>query len=97
MNSSRRRNGYFAASLLLVFALLLFSWLTVEVSFPTLEFASDQLLKRLIPLEPFNDIAVSVSRFLWEHRALDLTGQAFVIVAAVICCLALLKPEEVEK
>jgi len=44
-------------------------------------------------MEPFDDIAGKVSRFLWENRALDLTIQAFVIVVAVVCCLALLKPE----
>jgi hypothetical protein len=50
----------------------------------------------LIPMEPFEEIAENTSRFLWESRALDLTMQAFVITTAVICCLALIKPEEVE-
>ena len=64
------------------------------LSFPAFEHrASDA---SLVPAEPFGDIAEHASRFLWEYRALDLTVQAFVITAAVICCLALLKPEEVE-
>jgi len=84
------------ALLVVIVALFIFSWLIFEVNFPVFEAASSMLSTRLIPLEPFNGIAVRVSRFLWEHRALDLTGQAFVIVAAVICCLALLKPEEAE-
>jgi len=64
------------------------------LSFPAFEHrASDA---RLVPAEPFGEIAEHSSRFLWENRALDLTIQAFVISAAVICCLALIKPEEVE-
>ncbi len=64
------------------------------LSFPAFEYrASDA---SLVPAEPFGDIAEHASRFLWEYRALDLTVQAFVITAAVICCLALLKPSEVE-
>ena len=64
------------------------------LSFPAFEYrASDA---GLIPAEPYGDIAEHASRFLWESRALDLTIQAFVITAAVICCLALIKPSEVE-
>ena len=96
MSNNLTRYGSYAALLAIVVMLLLFSWLTVEVSFPAFEFASDLLPRQLIPTEPFNEIAVRVSRFLWENRALDLTGQAFVIVAAIICCMALLKPEEGE-
>ncbi|MBL7079344.1 hypothetical protein ISS39_03375 [Candidatus Bathyarchaeota archaeon] len=64
------------------------------LSFPAFEYrASDA---GLVPAEPYGEIAEHASRFLWEHRALDLTAQAFVITAAVICCLALIKPSEVE-
>ena len=64
------------------------------LSFPAFEYrASDA---GLVPAEPYGDIAEHASRFLWENRALDLTIQAFVITAAVICCLALIKPSEVE-
>lgn len=94
MSNNLSRYGSYAALLVIVVMLLLFSWLTVEVSFPTFEFASTLLPRQLIPAEPFNEIAERVSSFLWENRALDLTGQAFVIVAAIICCMALLKPEE---
>ncbi|MFQ6052846.1 MAG: hypothetical protein ACE5OO_01270 [Candidatus Bathyarchaeia archaeon] len=94
MSSNATKYGSMVAFLVIVVALLLFSWLTVEVSFPSFEFASGLVRRQLIPVEPFNEIAGRVSRFLWEHRALDLIGQAFVIVAAVVCCLALLKPEE---
>ena len=64
------------------------------LSFPAFEHrASDA---SLVPAEPYVEIAEHSSRFLWENRALDLTIQAFVITAAVICCLALIKPAEVE-
>jgi hypothetical protein len=63
------------------------------LSFPAFEYrASDATL---VPAEPYDEIAEHSRRFLWESRALDLTVQAFVITAAVICCLALIKPEEV--
>jgi len=94
MSDNLSRYGSYAAFLVLVVMLLLFSWFTTEVSFPAFEFASDQLPRHLIPAEPFDEIAERVSRFLWENRAQDLTGQAFVIVAAILCCMALLKPEE---
>lgn len=64
------------------------------LSFPTFEYRTSDA--SLVPAEPFGDIAEHASRFLWEYRALDLTIQAFVITAAVICCLALLKSSEVE-
>ncbi|RLI09853.1 hypothetical protein DRO42_03130 [Candidatus Bathyarchaeota archaeon] len=96
MSKNLARYGSFAALVVIVFTLLIFSWLAIEVSFPAFEATSGLLSTRLIPLEPFNGIAARVSRFLWEHRALDLTGQAFVIVAAIVCCLALLKSEEAE-
>ncbi len=64
------------------------------LSFPAFEYRTSDA--SLVPAEPFGDIAEHASRFLWEYRALDLTTQAFVITAAVICCLALIKPSEVE-
>ncbi len=64
------------------------------LNFPSFEHRDST--EGLIPVEPFGEIGENTSRFLWEIRALDLTMQAFVITAAVICCLALIKPEEVE-
>lgn len=85
------RYGNVAAAFTIVLALLVFSWLSVGSDFPVFEFTSDSLHRQLVPVEPFDDIAGLVSRFLWDNRALDLIGQAFVIVASVVCCLALLK------
>lgn len=85
------RYGNVAAAFTIVFAMLMFSWLSVGSDFPVFEFTSDTLNRQLVPVEPYDDIASLASRFLWDNRALDLTGQAFVIVASVVCCLALLK------
>ena len=93
MSGRMARYAAYAAAFAIVISLMLFSWLTIEVDFPAFQY-SGAIRRQLVPAEPYNGIAALVSRFLWEHRALDLTGQAFVIVAAVICCLALLKPEE---
>jgi hypothetical protein len=92
MTDKMTRYGTAGTAFVIVLALLLFSWLTVEVEFPVFEYRSD-LDWKLVPVEPYNDLGASVSRFLWDHRALDLTAQAFVLVAAVTCCLALLKPD----
>lgn len=94
--SKMTRYGTLAAMVAIVSLLLVFSWLTAEVNFPAFQYVSGDLHRQLVPSTPYDDIAGRVSRFLWEHRALDLNSQAFVIVAAVICCLALLKREEVE-
>lgn len=92
MSDNSSEYGLTATFIVIVVTLLIFSWLTVEVSFPV-KFAPSLGRRHLIPVEPFDDIAGKVSRFLWENRALDLTIQAFVIVVVVVCCLALLKPE----
>ena len=65
MSRNTSKNGTFGAVIVIVLSLLLFSWLTIEVSYPTFEFLSDLLPRRLIPLESFNEIALLVSRFLW--------------------------------
>ena len=90
---SKRNYWPITTILVIMITLFVFSWLTVEVDFPAFQY-SEGYSRRLIPAEPYNNIATMVSRFLWEYRALDLTGQAFVIVAAVVCCLALLKTTE---
>jgi len=42
----------------------------------------------------YREITAQVSRFLWQHRALDLVSQSFVVLVAIICCVALLKTRE---
>ncbi|MBS7619099.1 hypothetical protein KEJ21_00405 [Candidatus Bathyarchaeota archaeon] len=97
MSNKIEKYGPIEAIYLIVALLIVFAMIFLEFSYPAFEFVSSRLPRILIPLEPFNDIANKASRFLWEHRALDLTIQAFVIFTAVICCLALLKPDEREE
>lgn len=72
--------------------LLLFSWLGLDVGFPLFQFAPPRFLEQLLGVGALGEIAEGVSKFLWEHRGLDLLIQAFVIVATVVCCMAMLKP-----
>ncbi len=65
--------------------------LTQEIAFPYMEYASTALETLMITPSSYDDITTSVSQFLWQHRAFDLVSQAFVVLAAVICCIALLK------
>lgn len=69
----------------------------INLNFPFYNYLSTPLRNQLIPIEPFDDIAANVSNFLWSNKALDLVDQAFVLTAAVICCLALLKDEGVKE
>lgn len=94
-----RRNiepGSAMAAVIILCIIYLLSTLILSEPFPTLRYAVGIASKPLIPAQPFEGISPGVSRFLWEYRALDVTVQAFVIVVAIICCLALLKPEEAE-
>lgn len=88
--------GSALASVIILCIIFLFSALVLAEPFPTLRYAPGIFSRRLIPTQPFEGLSQGVSRFLWENRALDVTTQAFVIVVAIICCLALLKPEEAE-
>ncbi|MFP3952098.1 MAG: hypothetical protein ACLFVP_08195 [Candidatus Bathyarchaeia archaeon] len=65
----------------------------MEARFPTFKYTGT-LDRKLIPSRPYNEIATGETRFLWDYRSLDLTSQAFVIVVAVVCCLAMLKTGE---
>jgi hypothetical protein len=72
---------------------LIGAWITVEFSFPFLEYASERIDNPQIDNDAYEDITAGVSQFLWENRSLDLISQSFVILAAVICCLTMLKVE----
>jgi hypothetical protein len=94
MSSFIERYWISITAVVIVAGIFVFSIWYQGIAFPTFEYASGSYGGTLIPLDPYNEISGMASRFLWENRALDLTGQAFVIVAAVICCLAMIKPEE---
>jgi len=93
---SNKVTKYYSAmsATIIVTLLLVLSWVMVEQNFPAFQYGDKDIVRQLIPAEPYDDIAADAARFLWGHRALDLNSQAFVIVAAVICCLAMLKVEE---
>lgn len=64
---------------------------TRDISFPYMEYASTALETLMIVPATYDDITTAVSQFLWQHRGFDLVAQSFVVLAAVICCIALLK------
>lgn len=72
---------------------LIGAWITVEFSFPFFKYASDRMDNSQIDNDSYEDITAGVSLFMWENRSLDLISQSFVILAAVICCLTMLKVE----
>ena len=96
MSSKLFRYGSAMSATVIIALLLVLSWITVEEDFPAFQYAQPGVRGPLIPAEPYNGIGENVARFLWDHRALDLNSQAFVIVAAILCSLAMLKAEEGE-
>jgi len=94
MSGKVTRYGSAMSAAVIITLLLVLSWVTVVEDFPAFQYVEKDLMRQLIPAEPYDDIAADEARFLWDNRALDLNSQAFVIVAAVICCLAMLKVEE---
>ena len=67
--------------------------LLLDISFPYMEYSNGEIERSSIPNESYEDITTGVSMFLWNYRSLDLVSQSFVVTAAVICCLAMLKYE----
>jgi NADH-quinone oxidoreductase subunit J len=67
--------------------------LTRDIGFPFLQYASSALESLSISVDSYDTITTAVSRFLWENRSLDLISQSFVVLAAIICCIAMLKIE----
>lgn len=91
MNNSQRVTLNLIFSLAII-AIIIFSYLLpINLDFPFMAYSSVTTKTQFIPVEPFDDIAALVSRFLWSFKALDLIDQAFVLFAAVLGCLALLK------
>jgi multisubunit Na+/H+ antiporter MnhB subunit len=74
-----------------ILAVLIFWTLTVEYTFPLFKYAEPSA--RLVEDET-SIIGPEVSRFLWDYRVIDLIAQAFVLFAAAVCCMALLRPEK---
>ena len=81
--------------IIITFAMLFFiSYNSLDLGFPFFKYASNSINERLVPSEPFDNIAAAVSHFMWDNKSLDLISQAFVLLSAVICSIALMKQEE---
>ena len=76
---------------LIAVEILIGVWLVTDLSFPFHRYMSSALETLLIIPESYEDITLGVSRFLWQYRGMDLFSQSFVIFAAIICCIAMLK------
>lgn len=71
--------------------------LIMSISFP-FRYTSIELEERpSIPDSSYDEITKGVSQFLWNYRGLDLVSQSFVVLVAVISCLAMLKYERGNK
>jgi len=79
----------------IVLAFLILLILIMNYDFPAFEYTGShteptaELVKNNTAV-----IGPEVGRFLWNYRVIDLIAQAFVLFAAAVCCLALLKTEE---
>ena len=78
----------FAISALLFFSLL---FIVIEEPFPVHPFLDGKLM----PIRSLHDIVIDVSRFLWEYRGFDLLMQALWLFVTAMCCLAMLREEDV--
>jgi hypothetical protein len=86
-------NSRLIVTIVVLLILPILVYLVIPI-FPTFEYLDPSLEMELVPLSEYNKIADNSANFIWSYRVLDLTGQAFVIVTAVVCCLALLKSTE---
>ena len=74
-------------------AILVGSWLTFDYGFPLFEYRLSDLVVLNSSTSSYEGITAAVSQLLWGFRSMDLVSQAFVILAAIICCIAMLKNE----
>jgi hypothetical protein len=89
------RGASLAIGLIIAVGILIsLTFVSLNVSFPFHEIGAEGHGSQLVPIEPYKDIAPSVSRFMWETRGQDVALQSFVIFASVICCLAMLKEDD---
>lgn len=92
---SSRGAGLAIGLIIAVGILISLTFVSFTVVFPFHETGPEGHGAQLVPVEPYRNIAPSVSRFMWEMRGQDVALQSFVIFASVICCLAMLKEDDV--
>jgi hypothetical protein len=76
------------------FVILAFYVVIVGYGFPAFERATPA--EELIEVGSADE-GPALSRFLWNHRSIDLIGQAFVLFAAATCCVVMLRSPRKEK
>ena len=81
-----------AGLIMVVIAVILVFIFILENSFPAFCFAKNNWN----PVEVSNQIGAETARFMWNFRSLDLIAQVFVLFAAAIGCLAILREEREE-
>ena len=94
MSENYRVQMILAATIIVFTTFFLLSYNSVDLDFPFFKYGSNTINDRLIPSDPYDNISTLVSRFLWDNKSLELVSQAFVLLAAVMCSIALLKREE---
>ena len=65
--------------------------LGLKLDFPYMEYASGTLESFSIVAGSYDTITTAVSQFIWQVRGMDIILQSFVILASVICTIAMLK------
>ncbi len=84
------KKAQFAISIIAV-ELMVVSVLSFSFKFPYMEYASSAIQSLSVDAGSYDGIVEAVSQFLWQARGMDLIIQSFVILAAVICTIAMLK------
>ena len=69
----------------------------LSLDFPYRKYALDSIASHSIAVGLYDDITAGVSQFLWQVRGMDLIIQAFVILTAVVCTIAMLKMKREDK
>ena len=73
--------------------ILIGSSFTFDYGFPLFEYRLSDLVVITTSTSSYEAITSAVSQLLWGFRSMDLISQSFVILAALICCIAMLKNE----
>ena len=76
-----------AGAFLSVLAILIFTTMIYQNSFPALEYTLDT--SHYLGVQ--GDLGPGYSRFLWENRNVDVIAQAFVMFVAAVSCLAIFR------
>ena len=77
-----------------VLASIFFSVFVIQNEFPTFSYADSST--ELIDISS-KSLGLEVGRFLWTFRLIDLFAQAFVLFAAAVCCVSVLRNKEEAK